>query len=67
MATTENKPCVYCGIDMEEVDGEKGKLYLHNGECKFLPDPNFLITDKAYLKMVTGEFGPKSSVMFGGK
>ena len=57
------KPCVYCGVTMQEVDADNGKAYLHKGEC-IIKYAQFLITKKAYNSMVTGEFGRQSTVLF---
>lgn len=61
-------PCVYCGVDMEEVDGT---AYLHKDTegCEvmqqLLPEcEEMLISKEAYARMVAGTFGMRSTVTF---
>ena len=64
-------PCVYCGVDMEEVDAEKGTAYLHKDteDCdemqRMLPGvEEMIISKEAYERQVSGTFGPRSTITF---
>ncbi|KKL94953.1 hypothetical protein LCGC14_1859450 [marine sediment metagenome] len=64
-------PCVYCGVDMEEVDADNGTAYLHKDaeDCEvmqgLLPEcEEMLISKFAYARMVSGDFGLRSTITF---
>ena len=66
-----DKPCVYCGIEMEEVDSDNGTAYLHKDakDCEtmqgLLPEcEEMCISEKAYKRMVSGDFGLRSTMTY---